>query len=161
MKSFPIILILSLFIQTSVWAERIEPQQQLITFAGNIHQFNQIFPQEKVYLHFDNTAYFSGETIWFKAFVVNASTLQRSASTVLYVDLLSPNGLMLQRLKLKVSAGQADGSFTLMDASTEPDKHCRYGSGLQPFLPSRESVPTVRQHKLFPRRDDMVQSVCG
>ena len=155
MKSFPIILILSLFIQTSVWAERIEPQQQLITFAGNIHQFNQIFPQEKVYLHFDNTSYFSGETIWFKAFVVNASTLQRSASTVLYVDLLSPSGLMLQRLKLKVRAGQADGSFTLMDASTEQARQLRgilpYPSGFYEIRAYTQFMMNFSQDAVFSR----------
>ena len=48
---------------------------ELLRFAGNIHQFNSIFPQEKVYLQFDNTSYYTGETIWYKAFVVNASTL--------------------------------------------------------------------------------------
>ena len=31
---------------------------------------NQLFPQEKVYLHFDNTSYYLGETMWFKAYVV-------------------------------------------------------------------------------------------
>ena len=60
----------------------------LMKFAGNIHQFNSIFPQEKVYLQFDNTSYYTGETIWFKAFVVNASTLNRAQSKVLYVDLI-------------------------------------------------------------------------
>ena len=51
---------------------------ELMRFAGNIHQFNSIFPQEKVYIQFDNTSYYTGETIWFKAFVVNASTDRKS-----------------------------------------------------------------------------------
>ncbi len=49
-----------------------DPSRQLMRFSGNIHQFNNLFPQEKVYLEFDNTAYFQGEIIWFKAFVNNA-----------------------------------------------------------------------------------------
>ena len=65
----------------------------LIRFAGNIHQFNELFPQEKVYLQFDNTAYFQGDDIWFKAFVVKSANLDRTESGVLYVDLLSPNGV--------------------------------------------------------------------
>ena len=89
---------------------------ELMRFAGNIHQFNSIDPQEKVYLQFDNTSYYQGETIWFKAFVVNASTLQRSKSKVLYVDLLSPDGVLLKQQKLLIVAGQADGSFPLHDA---------------------------------------------
>ena len=83
----------------------------LMKYAGNIHQFNNIFPQEKVYLQFDNTSYYSGETIWFKAFVVNASSLQRPESRVLYVDLISPDGTLLKQEKLMIVAGQADGSF--------------------------------------------------
>ena len=39
-------------------------------FVGNIDLFNRLFPQEKVYLHFDNTAYFRDETVWFSAYVV-------------------------------------------------------------------------------------------
>ena len=94
----------------------------LMRFAGNIHQFNSIFPQEKVYLQFDNTSYYAGETIWFKAFVVNASTLRRAQSKVLYVDLISPTGVLLKQQKLKVVAGQADGSFPLMDGATEQSR---------------------------------------
>ena len=90
----------------------------LMKYAGNIHQFNSIFPQEKVFIQFDNTSYYTGETIWFKAFVVNASTLERAQSKVLYVDLLSPTGVLLKQEKLKIVAGQADGSFPLLDGST-------------------------------------------
>ena len=91
---------------------------ELMKYAGNIHQFNSIFPQEKVFIQFDNTSYYTGETIWFKAFVVNASTLGRAQSKVLYVDLISPTGVLLKQQKLKIVAGQADGSFPLLDGST-------------------------------------------
>ena len=92
--------------------------ESLMKFAGNIHQFNSLFPQEKVYLQFDNTSYYTGETIWFKAFVTSASTLGRAQSKVLYVDLLSPTGVLLKQQKLKIVAGQADGSFPLLDGAT-------------------------------------------
>ena len=102
----------------------------LMRSAGNILQFDTIWPQEKVYLQFDNTGYFQGETIWFKAYVVNASDLQRARSGVLYVDLISPNGVILQQKKLKVIRGQADGCFSLMDASTEQARQIR---GMIPY----------------------------
>ena len=105
-------------------------KEKLMTFAGNIKQFNSIFPQEKVYLQFDNTAYYTGETIWFKAFVVSASTLHRAESKVLYVDLLSPDGIILQQQKLKVAAGQADGCFALLDGSTSQARELR---GITPY----------------------------
>lgn len=90
----------------------------LMRFAGNIHQFNEIFPQEKVYLQFDNTSYYVGDNIWFKAFVVNASTLGRAQSKVLYVDLISPAGVIIEQQKLKIVAGQTDGCVSLVDQST-------------------------------------------
>ena len=55
-------------------------EDTLMHLAGNIHQFNSEFPQEKVYLQFDNTAYFQGEVIWFKAFVTHATTLKSAPS---------------------------------------------------------------------------------
>ena len=99
--------------------------ESLMKFAGNIHQFNSLFPQEKVYLQFDNTSYYTGETIWFKAFVTSASSLGRAQSKVLYVDLLSPSGVVLKQQKLKIVAGQADGSFPLLDGSTSQAREKR------------------------------------
>ena len=89
----------------------------LSRYAANAYRFGKEYPQEKVYLQFDNTSYYTGETIWFKAFVVNASTHEKAGSKVLYVDLLSPDGTVLKQQKLKIENGQADGSFSLLDGS--------------------------------------------
>ncbi|MBR4841985.1 MAG: hypothetical protein IK006_02670 [Bacteroidaceae bacterium] len=112
------LILISAFIAVIPCAGQSASVDSLMKYAGNIHQFNSIFPQEKVFIQFDNTSYYTGETIWFKAFVVNASTLGRAQSKVLYVDLLSPTGVLLKQQKLKIVAGQADGSFPLMDGST-------------------------------------------
>ena len=98
--------------------ESIDYASELLKFADNINQFNSMFPQEKVYLEFDNTAYFQGENIWFKAFVTHATTLERAPSGVLYVDFLAPTGQLILQQKLKIEAGQADGAIALLDAGT-------------------------------------------
>ena len=73
-------------------------------YLKNIHAFNQLYPQEKVYLHLDNRSYFIGDTIWFKAYVVNATTLQISnISKVLYVELLNDKGVEVARLLSRVT----------------------------------------------------------
>ena len=129
--------------------------QELMRFAGNIHQFNSIFPQEKVYLQFDNTSYYTGETIWFKAFVVNASTLQKAQSKVLYVDLISPTGVLLKQQKLKIVAGQADGSFPLMDGATEQAREKRgvleYPSGFYEIRAYTSYMLNFDQETVFSR----------
>ena len=99
--------------------------QSLLFHVQNTYQFSQICQQEKVYLHFDNTAYFQGDVIWFSAYVVNASTHAPASSKVLYVELLSPNGVVLRQLKLKVEDGRASGSLPLVDVSTEEARALR------------------------------------
>ena len=99
-------------------AESADYEAELIKFADNIQQFNSMFPQEKVYLEFDNTAYFQGENIWFKAFVTHATTLERAPSGVLYVDFLAPTGQLILQQKLKIESGQADGAIALLDGGT-------------------------------------------
>jgi hypothetical protein len=87
---------------------------KLQTYIQNIFTFNHLYPQEKVYLHFDNTGYMLGETIWFKAYLVlaeNHTSLQ--VSNVLYVELLTPEGDILETKKLKVENGQCHGEFVL------------------------------------------------
>ena len=98
--------------------DSVDYTSELMKFADNIQQFNSLFPQEKVYLEFDNTAYFQGEDIWYKAFVTNATTLEQAPSGVLYVDFLSPNGKLLLQQKLKIEGGQADGLIPLLNAGT-------------------------------------------
>ena len=88
-------------------------------YASHIVYFNRACPQEKVYLHLDNTAYFQGETIWYAAHVVSATSGRSPASRVLYVELLSPTGVILQQQKLKIVDGRCHGSFPLVDGGVK------------------------------------------
>jgi hypothetical protein len=101
----------------SVQAQTDSATLRLKHFVRNIEKFRALYPQEKVYLHFDNTGYYLGETLWFKAWLVTAENNRLSPmSKVLYVDLLTPEGDVLQSQKLKVENGQANGSFLLKDS---------------------------------------------
>ena len=83
-------------------------------FVRNISVFNRILPQEKVYLHLDNTGYFQGERIWFKAYAVRTDRNRLgSVSKVLYVDLLNPFGEIEATQKVKLENGQGHGDFAL------------------------------------------------
>lgn len=99
--------------EQQTYSSEVDPDYvNLCKFAGHINYFNQLCPQEKVYLHLDNTAYFEGETIWYSAYVVGDSK-------VLYVELLSPTGVILKQQKLKVVDGRCHGSFPLIDADVK------------------------------------------
>lgn len=77
--------------------------------------FDRNYPREKVYLHMDNTSYMANDTLWYKAYVVRASSLlPTDVSRVLYVDLLNADGQEMERQMLHIdSLGQADGAFVL------------------------------------------------
>ena len=74
--------------------------------------------QEKVYVHTDNTCYFVGDTLWYKAYVVRADNLcPTDMSRILYVELLSPDGLLVERQQIVVNPeGYTCGQFVLTDS---------------------------------------------
>lgn len=91
-----------------------QPAKVLSDYIKEINQFNKRNPQEKVYLHFDNTGYFLGDTIWFKAYTVLAEQHRFSPlSKVLHVELLTPQGEVIANRKLMIENGQCHGEFPL------------------------------------------------
>lgn len=130
-------------------------KSMLKKLATEVAQFDHIFPQEKVYIQFDNTSYYTGETIWFKAYVVSASTLHRSESKVLYVDLIAPGGTILKTQKLPIVAGQADGSFPLLDGSTGQARDLRgvlaYPSGFYEVRAYTSAMLNHTEEAIFSR----------
>src|SRR6185436_14349009 len=66
--------------------------------------------QEKVYVQTDKVFYATGETIWFKVYVVDASFHQMmDASKVVYLEILSAEQKAVQQLKVELQNGIGDG----------------------------------------------------
>lgn len=74
--------------------------------------------QEKVYVQTDNNCYFVGDTLWYKAFVLRADNNKpTNMSKLLYVELLSPDGVVVERQRIVVSnKGVTCGQFALQDS---------------------------------------------
>lgn len=109
-----LILLLSLILPT-LQAQDNASLQKIKIFSQQLAAFSTNFPQEKVYLHIDNTAYYLDETIWFKAYVVHADQNSQSRiSRILYVELISPEGYIVDTKKLKIENGQCHGNFNPM-----------------------------------------------
>ena len=87
----------------------------LLAMFRKAARFGQAYPREKVYVHFDNSAYLLGDTIWYKAYVVSASSLRSTdLSRVLYVQLVNADGMQLEKQTLKLdSMGTASGAISL------------------------------------------------
>ena len=86
----------------------------IVSYMKRTMLFAQTMPQEKVYLHFDNTGYFKGETIWFKGYVVRTDNGKPTdMSAVLYVELVNPTGDVVETRKLPIQNGTAHGDIKL------------------------------------------------
>ncbi|MDF3077906.1 MAG: TonB-dependent receptor [Sphingobacteriaceae bacterium] len=98
----------------------------LKAILSKLEKFRAGYPQEKVHLHFDKPSYAVGDTIWFKAYVVDAEMHQLSGmSKVLYVDLINDKDSISQSLRLPVAAGLAWGNIQLADTLQEGNYRIR------------------------------------
>ena len=86
-------------------------------WADRLGRFGKSIPQEQVFVHMDNTCYFLGDTIWYKAYVRRSdSGMLSGLSGVLYAELLNQDGYLVERQQLELKGGQARGSFALADS---------------------------------------------
>ena len=89
------------------------PLQRL---ADRLERFGAAIPQEKVYVHMDNTGYFLGDTIWFAAYLRKTNTDTPSRlSRVLYAELWNHDGYLVERKLIEMKDGRGHGFFALPD----------------------------------------------
>lgn len=85
-----------------------------------LEKFRKSFPQEKIHLHLDKALYSIGDTVYFKAYVVNADKNMPSAiSNIIYIDLIDENNTIQKTLRRPVTDGVAWGSIELTDTLPE------------------------------------------
>lgn len=82
----------------------------------HLELFGRNIPQEEVFVHMDNTCYFAGDTLYFKAYVRRSDTGKLTdLSQLLYAELWNQEGYLLERHLVKLKDGQGTGSFVLGD----------------------------------------------
>ena len=106
MKAF----VLFFFLPIIVFAEELS----LDKLASRQAAFGRTIPQEKVFVHMDNTSYQLGDTIWFSAYLRRTDTGKPSdVSGVLYVELFGQEGYMIERKLIQMNEGHGSGFFAL------------------------------------------------
>lgn len=110
--------ILSLLLLCMFTIQAVAQQQNPTTLQGwaeRLQKFGKSLPQEQIFIHMDNTCYFLGDTIYFKAYVRRSDGMPTNLSTVLYAELLNQDGYLVQRKLLELKNGQVHGDFALQD----------------------------------------------
>ena len=107
------------FLLVSCFCFKLEAQNQeavkkLVSFVNKYNTFSSNYVQERVYLHMDNSTYFLGDTLWFKAYVTSSSFHRLSLeSWTLYTELVSPEGQIVESKKLPIINGTCHGYFNI------------------------------------------------
>ncbi|MCM1140507.1 MAG: hypothetical protein NC453_18210 [Muribaculum sp.] len=109
------------------------------------------YPQEKVYVMTDRDAYISGDTVRFRAWLVDAATHAhpQQPSRFVYVELRNPFGEVAKRVKIRDEKGKFAGIIALDDELAEGSYTlCAYtqfmqNSGKDYFF--RKTVPVFSQ----------------
>ncbi len=135
-------------------ASRPGEQDSIAAIADRLGRFCTHVPQEQVFVHMDNTCYFLGDTIYYKAYVVRAdSLLPTDISGVLYVELLNQDGYLEERQTLRLRDGQAHGSFCLPDTAYAGYHELRAYTRWQLNWGVHEHPHTPLANKWFLRKD--------
>jgi hypothetical protein len=102
MKKLFLLLITAAFLNDS-WAQ---------SFDSLLQRYGSMIPQEKAWLHFDKSAYLPGETVWFKAYVVE-ELFPAEASKTLYIDWIDEQGAVLSHTVSPLVSGVSNGQFDI------------------------------------------------
>ena len=85
----------------------------------SVQKFYQTARPETPYLHLDKDAYTAGETVWMRAYVVDAAHHQLDTlSKVLHVELISDRQQVVSRRTLALVGGLGTGDLVLADTLT-------------------------------------------
>lgn len=92
------------------------PPTSVEGWAERLTRFGRAIPQEKVYVHMDNTCYFLGDTIWYAAYTRRTDKdLPSGISRVLYAELYNQDGYLVERQLVEMKGGRGNGCFALPD----------------------------------------------
>lgn len=88
--------------------------------ASALETFVVDYPRQKVFLHTDKQTYLAGETIWLKAYLLDARTHQLSGfGSTLVVEMYNTAGEAVSSMLMKLENGTAHGSISLLDSLPE------------------------------------------
>lgn len=91
-------------------------QDKMDAMVNRLKAFGAKIPQEQVFLHLDNSSYYLGDTIFYKAYVGRADNgSPTNLSGILYCELLNNDGYLVERQMIALENGEGHGNFALTD----------------------------------------------
>ena len=113
--SLKTILFLSFIVFTlSVSSQVVNDKAEMAKIMAAVATFRNKVPAEKLYLQFDKPYYITGDTLWFKAYLLEANFLAASTkSGIFYLEIANDKNLLIKRMMLPVVGGLSWGNIAL------------------------------------------------
>ena len=127
MRSFSRILLITLiaipvFVSLALVNQSYTDDLRIEKILKQLDLFRTKYKQQKIYLHSDKETYMAGETIWLKAYLMEATTLlPDSVSKDIYVDLIDFTNNHVRSIIIRNKKGFSNGDILLSD--TLPEGH--------------------------------------
>jgi protocatechuate 3,4-dioxygenase beta subunit len=106
------LIVLLNFFALAVMAQGPAPAN-INTLITKIGAYESSFPAEKTFLQFDKPYYSTGDTVWFKAYLMSETITYSPLSGRLYVELLNDSNAVMKRFVFPVSLGLTWGALPL------------------------------------------------
>lgn len=93
-------------------AQTTEAKLPINTIVERVQKLFQVFPVEKVHLHFDKPYYAVGDTLWFNSYL-SRNLAEYEPSKITYVEILNSRDSLIQTLRIPLDKGVGDGYLVL------------------------------------------------
>lgn len=111
MSRLSVLLLICLFSAISLSAQNYD------ALAERIEQQRYDFPQEKIHVMTDRGTYLAGDTIWLRAWIVDAMSHQQvDASKFVYIELVSPTDSVMTRIKIHADINGVFSGYLPLEA---------------------------------------------
>lgn len=89
-------------------------QNAIDSIGSKLNTYYSEYPQEKIFVHLNRPHYRIGQTVWFKTYLLNASThVPTKKSDVIRVELVDPSGEIVSQRLIKTTDGNGHGDFVI------------------------------------------------
>jgi len=114
MKQTPAIFLIFLLLFTvgPVVKGQEVPKIPINTVVERVQKYFNVYPLEKVHMHFDKPYYAVGDTLWFKTYMLH-NQLEYEPSKIAYVDIINGRDSLIQTLRIPLKDNGGEGYFVL------------------------------------------------
>ncbi len=117
LKVIAIVVLIVLLCRSDAISQDFQGHKAQIDFIRLFQSLHQDLPRERLHLHTDRQWYYSDDLIWFSAYVVAGEHhIFSGISSVLYVELIEPDGSIAERVAVKLENGRGEGVLSLTNA---------------------------------------------